>query len=146
MAGLLEDQEDIGYGRGGFSWLLYGLEISINELVETVVRLTGFDGQIARDKMKPNYGQPRRKRDTRRSEQESGFRSKVPIEERLRRTIDWHKSALGLIRINVNTFNEFWRRRFFQATVDSAQLTADGSVASHSRLFNLSQLLQLIRS
>lgn len=66
-------------------------EISIKELVETIARLTGFEGRITWDTGKPN-GQPRRKLDTTRAEQFFGFRSQITFEEGLRRTIDWYQA------------------------------------------------------
>ncbi|MFM7584962.1 MAG: hypothetical protein ACKO9F_19855 [Caldilinea sp.] len=41
-------------------------EISIKDLTETIVRLTGFDGRIVWDMRKPNI-QPRRKLDVSRT-------------------------------------------------------------------------------
>jgi GDP-L-fucose synthase len=70
-------------------------EISIKELVETIARLTGFEGQIVWDTSKPN-GQPRRKLDVSRAEREFGFRSRTPFEAGLRRTIEWYREALSL--------------------------------------------------
>lgn len=64
-------------------------EISIKDLIETIARLTGFEGQIRWDTSKPN-GQPRRKLDTQRAEAEFGFKSHTSFEEGLRRTIEWY--------------------------------------------------------
>ena len=66
-----------------------GFEISIKELVELIVQLTGFDGRIVRDTTKPD-GQPRRCLDTSRAEREFGFRAKYKFEEGLKRTIEWY--------------------------------------------------------
>ena len=49
-----------------------GMEISIKNLLETIVLLTGFEGEIVWDTSKPN-GQPRRKLDTSRAEMLLGF-------------------------------------------------------------------------
>lgn len=68
-----------------------GQEISIRRLAETIARLTGFKGQLVWDTSKPN-GQPRRALDTSRAEQYFGFRAQMPLEEGLRRTIEWYKS------------------------------------------------------
>jgi GDP-L-fucose synthase len=68
------------------------LEISIKELLETIARLTGFEGKIVWDTSRPN-GQPRRKLDTRRAEREFGFRATTSFEEGLRRTIAWYQST-----------------------------------------------------
>ena len=67
-----------------------GQEISIKNLAETIARLTGFEGQIVWDTSKPN-GQPRRALDTNRAEQYFGFRAQTPLEEGLRRTIEWFR-------------------------------------------------------
>jgi GDP-L-fucose synthase len=67
-------------------------EISIKELAELIVRLTGFPGKLIWDPTKPN-GQPRRKLDTRRAQEKFGFESRVPFEEGLRKTIDWYVAA-----------------------------------------------------
>jgi GDP-L-fucose synthase len=67
-----------------------GAEISIRELVETIVRLTGFNGETRWDGSKPN-GQPRRCLSTERGTQRFGFRAVVPFQEGLRRTIEWYK-------------------------------------------------------
>lgn len=66
-------------------------EISIKELVETIVRQTEFRGQIVWDPSKPN-GQPRRKLDTSRAKQAFGFEAQMPFETGLRQTIEWYRS------------------------------------------------------
>jgi len=66
-------------------------EISIKDLMETIARLTGFEGKITWDTSKPN-GQPRRKLDTSRAEAEFGFKSKTDFEAGLRRTIEWYEA------------------------------------------------------
>jgi GDP-L-fucose synthase len=69
-----------------------GFEISINDLVHLIAKLTGFDGTITWDTTKPD-GQPRRCLDTSKAEQEFGFRARVPFEEGLRKTVDWYKQT-----------------------------------------------------
>ena len=64
-------------------------EISIKDLLETIARLTGFEGRIVWDTSKPN-GQPRRKLDVSRARERFGFESQTPFEEGLRRTIEWY--------------------------------------------------------
>lgn len=64
-------------------------EISIQELVETIARLTGYKGQIHWDTTKPN-GQPRRKLDTSRAEKLFGFKSQTTFEDGLDQTINWY--------------------------------------------------------
>lgn len=67
-----------------------GYEISIKDLVELIVSLTGFEGRIEWDRSKPN-GQPRRMLDTHRAEKYFGFRARVKFEEGLKRTIEWYR-------------------------------------------------------
>jgi len=66
-------------------------EISIKDLTETIARLTGFTGEIRWDTSMPN-GQPRRKLDVTRAEQEFGFRSSTTFEDGLRETIRWYEA------------------------------------------------------
>ena len=67
-----------------------GMEISIRDLVETIARLTGYQGDIVWDASKPN-GQPRRQLDVSRAEELFGFRARTSFEEGLRRTIEWYR-------------------------------------------------------
>jgi GDP-L-fucose synthase len=69
-----------------------GFEISIKELMEVIVELTGFRGQIVWDTSKPN-GQPRRCLDTIRAWEWFGFRAKTDFREGLRRTIEWYRTV-----------------------------------------------------
>lgn len=69
-----------------------GFEIAIKDLVHTIARLTGFEGEIIWDASKPD-GQPRRCLDTSRAEREFGFKAKTGFEEGLRKTIDWYRSS-----------------------------------------------------
>ena len=70
-----------------------GMEISIQELVKAICRLTGFHGDVTWDTSQPN-GQPRRCLDTSRAEALFGFRARTPFEEGLRRTIAWYEADL----------------------------------------------------
>ncbi|MDM8527700.1 GDP-L-fucose synthase [Anaerolineales bacterium HSG24] len=65
-------------------------EISIKELLELIVRLTRFEGEIRWDTSKPN-GQPRRKLDTSRAKALFGFESRVTFEKGLQKTIEWYE-------------------------------------------------------
>ena len=67
-----------------------GFEISIKDLTEKIVGLTGFSGRIEWDATKPD-GQPRRCLDTSRAEHEFGFRARIGFDEGLRQTIDWYR-------------------------------------------------------
>lgn len=67
-----------------------GFEISIKNLVQLIVKLTGFKGEINWDISKPD-GQPRRCLDTSRAKKEFGFAARTSLEEGLARTIAWYK-------------------------------------------------------
>ncbi|MBL7178387.1 MAG: GDP-L-fucose synthase [Desulfobacteraceae bacterium] len=69
-----------------------GFEISIKDLVELIVKLTGFNGKILWDKTKPD-GQPRRMLDTTKALREFGFKAKTGFEEGLKKTIEWYIST-----------------------------------------------------
>jgi GDP-L-fucose synthase len=71
-----------------------GFEISIKDLVELIVELTGFRGKIVWDTTKPD-GQPRRMLDTTKAFGEFGFKAKTDFREALRITIDWYKAQIG---------------------------------------------------
>lgn len=66
-------------------------EISIRDLVEIIAEEVGFDGELRWDTNKPN-GQPRRKLDVSRAEDEFGFISQTSFREGLRKTVNWYKS------------------------------------------------------
>lgn len=74
-----------------------GYEISIKDLTNLIVRLTGYNGRITWDATKPN-GQPRRGLDTRRAMKYFGFKAQMPFEEGLRRTIDWFEKNKDKIK------------------------------------------------
>lgn len=66
-------------------------EISIKELLETIVDLTGYQGKIHWDTSKPN-GQPRRKLDVSRAKEYFGFEAQTSFAEGLHRTIAWYEA------------------------------------------------------
>ena len=70
-----------------------GFEITIKDLVNLVVKLTGFKGRILWDSTKPD-GQPRRCLDTSRAKKEFGFKAKVDLESGLKKTIAWYKEQI----------------------------------------------------
>ena len=71
-----------------------GFEISIKELVDMIVKLTGFKGRIIWDASKPD-GQPRRMLNTSKAEKEFGFKANTGFEEGLKKTIEWYRSVLS---------------------------------------------------
>ena len=72
-----------------------GREITIRELVETIARLTRFEGEIRWDATKPD-GQPRRALDTSRAREEFGFVAGTSFEDGLRATIEWYDRTHGV--------------------------------------------------
>lgn len=72
-----------------------GFEISIKDLVNLIVQLTGFKGKVMWDKTKPD-GQPRRCLDVSRARKEFGFTAKTDFKTGLRRTIQWYIRHQGL--------------------------------------------------
>jgi GDP-L-fucose synthase len=64
-------------------------ELPIRELVELIVEVVGFEGEIRWDTSKPD-GQPRRRVDPSRARERFGFVAEVPFQEGLRRTLDWY--------------------------------------------------------
>ena len=66
-----------------------GFEISIKDLVQLIVKLTGFKGEIIWNISKPD-GQPRRCLDTSRAKEEFGFTAQTSFEEGLSKTIAWY--------------------------------------------------------
>ena len=66
-----------------------GFEISIKDLAELIVELTGFKGEIVWDVTKPD-GQPRRMLETSKAFKEFGFKAKTDFREGLRKTVDWY--------------------------------------------------------
>ena len=67
-----------------------GFEISIKDLVEKIVRITGFNGKVVWDASKPD-GQPRRCLDVSKAKREFGFMAKMGFEEGLKKTVEWYK-------------------------------------------------------
>ena len=66
-------------------------EISIKDLVDRIVTLTGYRGRVLWDATKPD-GQPRRKLNDERARREFGFTAQVDFTQGLRRTIEWYLS------------------------------------------------------
>lgn len=65
-----------------------GFEITIRDLAEKIVKLTGYEGEIVWDTSQPD-GQPRRMLDTSRARERFGFEATTDFDEGLRRTIEW---------------------------------------------------------
>lgn len=66
-----------------------GDEVSIRGLAELIAELVGYEGMFTLDTSKPD-GAPRRRLHTGRAQEALGFKAQVPLEEGLRRTIEWY--------------------------------------------------------
>ena len=69
-------------------------EVSIKDLVELIVELTGFKGAVVWNKSKPD-GQPRRKLNVERAQKEFGFKSSTPFRAGLSKTIAWYQQVMA---------------------------------------------------
>ncbi len=67
-----------------------GVEISIKDLTEKLCGLMEYRGKIAWNASKPD-GQPRRLLDVSQAKREFGFTAKMPLDEGLKKTIEWYK-------------------------------------------------------
>ncbi|HRQ31629.1 MAG TPA: GDP-L-fucose synthase [Anaerolineales bacterium] len=74
-----------------------GYEISIKDLTELIVKLTGFKGQLTWQIDKPN-GQPRRGLDVSRAKELFNWSAQVSFEEGLQKTITWFKENRDKIK------------------------------------------------
>jgi GDP-L-fucose synthase len=70
------------------------LEISVKDLTEMIVKLTGFRGKVEWDSSMPD-GQPRRCLDVSKAKEAFGFEAKTGFEEGLKRTIGWYQVNAG---------------------------------------------------
>ena len=69
-------------------------EISIKDLTELIVELTGYQGKVDWDGSKPD-GQPRRKLNVERAQKEFGFKSTTPFRVGLAETIRWYQGVMA---------------------------------------------------
>ena len=67
-----------------------GFEITIKELAEKIVKLTGFSGELRWDPSQPD-GQPRRRLDVSRAKKLFGFEATTTFDEGLKATIERYK-------------------------------------------------------
>jgi GDP-L-fucose synthase len=66
-------------------------ETSISDLVDSIVRLTGFQGRVRFDPIMPN-GQPRRVLDISRARDRMGYAPSVELDQGLKLTVDWFRA------------------------------------------------------
>lgn len=71
-----------------------GREISVRELVDLISQLTGFKGTISYDTSKSG-GDARRCTSVDRARREIGFEAAVPVEEGMKRTVEWYQRQLA---------------------------------------------------
>jgi len=69
-------------------------ETSIKNLVELIVKLTNFQGEVIYDKTKPK-GQPRRSVDVSQARKIFGFRPQWKLEKGLKETVKWIKKQIN---------------------------------------------------
>lgn len=67
-------------------------EISIKELINKIIRVSGKKTKVTFDKTKPD-GSPRRNSDNVLAKKKLGFKAKISLDEGLRRTIDWYQKT-----------------------------------------------------
>ena len=68
-----------------------GFEITIRDLVELIVEVTGYRGEVRWDTSKPD-GQPRRMLDTSRARERFGFEATTGFREGLEATVRWYEA------------------------------------------------------
>ena len=76
-----------------------GREVTIRNLMELVAKAAGFQGKIVWDSTQPD-GQPRRCLDVSRAIAEIDFRAQMPLEEGLRKTVEWFEQNRATARLN----------------------------------------------
>jgi GDP-L-fucose synthase len=70
-----------------------GVETRIVDLAEAVASAVGFEGQTVWDSSMPD-GQPKRFLDVSRARERFGFTAQVALDEGVRRTVEWYRSAI----------------------------------------------------
>lgn len=69
-------------------------EITMGELAQILIRLSGYNLKMVYDTSKPN-GQPRRSCDSSRAQNELNYQTQIPLEEGLRRTFDYYRAFIA---------------------------------------------------
>lgn len=83
-AAIYNESEPVNLGTGS--------EITISELLQLICRLTRFEGEVRWQHDKPD-GQPRRRLDVSRALAKFGFQAQMPLQEGLRRTVEWYETS-----------------------------------------------------
>ena len=63
-------------------------EVTMKQLIETIIRVSGKTPKIVFDEIKPD-GSPRRNSDNRKAKEKLGFSAETPLEIGLQKTITW---------------------------------------------------------
>ena len=71
-----------------------GSEVLIRDLVEEIRALVGYQGDVRWQTSQPD-GQPRRRLDVSKAEQEFGFRGRTDLHAGLKQTLDWYRRTQG---------------------------------------------------
>ena len=79
---LYDKSEPVNLGSGN--------EVLIRDLLETIIRLTDYQGEIRWQSDRPD-GQPRRRLNTTRALEKFGFQATTSLEDGLKRTISWYQ-------------------------------------------------------
>ena len=68
-----------------------GREASIIEVVDLLIEITNFDGEIVWDRSRPD-GQARRMFDVSKAKEEMGFECSTSLRDGLQKTVDWYRA------------------------------------------------------
>ncbi|MDP1721698.1 MAG: NAD-dependent epimerase/dehydratase family protein [Candidatus Gottesmanbacteria bacterium] len=66
-------------------------EVTMKQLIETIIRVSGKASRITFDTTKPD-GSMRRNSDNRKAKDAIGFTAQIPLEEGLKKTIEWYNT------------------------------------------------------
>jgi GDP-L-fucose synthase len=69
-------------------------EVKIKDLVRLIVKLSGKNPKVVFDSNEP-AGQPRRNADIRKAKRLIGYQAQIPLEEGIKKTIEWYKSRVN---------------------------------------------------
>lgn len=89
------------YERSELVNLASGRETSIREVVDALIDITGFKGEVAWDRSRPD-GQSRRAFDVTKAKGDLGFEARTSLREGLQRTVQWYRANQQYARKAVN--------------------------------------------
>lgn len=75
-----------------------GVETSVKELIETISKLVGYEGEIIWNSNRPD-GQPRRFYDMTKFKEAFGYVPSTTLEDGLKKTIDWYLNNKDKVRL-----------------------------------------------